>query len=375
MTVHQWLLGLMFTSYLCLCHAQRSVALSCTPVIMRASLLLCLFLQVFTFACLASFQPNAYEIRAVAASTFSSAKPANDVQILAATLISVTRDVESLESISTSSFRVRWTTPPAAVPLIHSLFAEWNTETQSSTIQSVNVCDSVSMVDDSGMSECIIPADTLPLNVPLSLRILTECDHVRMQSDALQWALDASHDSAEPYPIRRCRSAMSHPWHVKPPQRSSQRSLQSTQRTSSIPLRSAGRRDWPIPTNHRIQVPRHVALKRGPSVSQYKPPKVSVSARPLTLREPPDSTRTALCRLFNVTDGVRWNAPYGWCSNSVPLCMWSGVHCSADQSQVQTLVLSGVGLRLTDRGGSINFVWDELTSLQSLWLDGNVSAG
>ncbi len=291
--------------------------------------------------------------------------------------------------------RVRWTLPKPMLtsvdssPLLltHSLFAEWRVAATVAlnvppiyrgvvsastrpaahahlTKQRRRVCSNVNGTD------CVIPANTLPLGVSIQFRLLTECDHRRMAAAGRNDADSIEYLSSMSEPMR---TTLRKPRNVT--YKLSRHNL--IDRVLSRHVRVAGHLiapSRPVELEPLLRVPQsglNFLHQRENGLSSL------VSADPAV--DP--AVAAALCAFFTATSGSSsWYNSYGWCQeqSTIPVCGtpsiggWFGVGCTQDNLTVSQISLGQNGLRLLDPSGSVNALWPVLApSLDVLDLSSN----
>jgi hypothetical protein len=204
-----------------------------------------------------------------------------------------------------SSYRVRWQIPArlngkALPPVLFSLFVEWKTAEAASVhteeqFESRCLCDSIAAhiplegADKILSAECLIPAGVLPEVQTVSLRVLSECNHLKLAEYDLQLSQGLFEQIGQ-----RCRSSLSSPWQLWSPSTVQQ---QAGSRLNEAVIRSSSL---------------HIT----------------------------DPQATALCAFYGSTYFDGWNNSTYWCS-PLSVCDWYGLQCKNPRNGIVTSMLLG----------------------------------
>jgi hypothetical protein len=286
-------------------------------------------------------------------------------------------DSFSEKDISTAGFTFRWSSAPITVqsamvpPLIFSLFAEFEVLTvdllkkNAASVEqhSVLLCEVNSIHDDT--TECTVAHAVLPRNVPISLRVQTECDYAHIL------LYEAGTSSSIPV----CRAATSLSKSVTLPALPKMPAESGTPGSFQPVLSDVE----PLLANENAK---QQGQQRKSSVSAGSSEAVFVSGTFEPALSGVDANlangtavRNALCEVYQQTRGFGWSNSYGWCDPSIDVCEWAHVVCSADGQHVQQLNLANVGLGpqfdgKVDLSASLSVLKDSLLQLD---LSGNLN--
>jgi hypothetical protein len=225
-----------------------------------------------------------------------------------------------------TSYIARWTAPTiaqssstAAPPLQFTVFAEFNGRTTS-------LCQVQSdAAPHAAVLHCGIDGASLPMDAPIALQLLTECDHTLI--DPPRWARST--------PVPRCTSSLSPRLTV---------TLADLTAEAVAQMEAKAKADAAL-----VDMQRRRGGAAAPGVRRV-------------LRD--GDMRELLCQFFYLTTGPNWTNSTNWCDTTVSVCDWFGITCDDEEAQSDEPTI--IGLNLPSNNLSGNGIIDVNTYVQAL---------